>query len=898
MTMFRTVSGALTIYAGDPRPVHFPFFDAAGAPQSLSGRSFVFAVRREILTQAIFDPIPMILSNDGYYVTAPITADQATAIYEAGVGYPIVYDVIETTAGASTTRWTGRIAAQPSTALPSDAPPRWIDLPVAELVSDGPVVRVSERGAAGPGVEQRLKDLGDIAEADPALMRDKIREWGGEGGAPFAEAAEAAAQQAAGLVEPVQAIADFGGNAVQSAGRDFSFNPSSFKLQGMQRLVGAVNFKSSWEGTLDELMAAIDDPVAEAQLVDDAPRFVAAVHGAAALGCRLVYDEPIYFRTTADVNCGVNYPAKILYVQCQGDGKIVGAPTLPVQLLYFRNSSTQPGAMSNSVELWLDGVDATTEKVPGDPFSAHDCVYATGFSRKRFIGCKLKVADHYLDATGDSCLFTVGDDVAIIDCEFRGSRDLGVYLSGNAAGNANDSTYLMMANKYYYCRNAWKGSRNSRNIISVGDHLIGCVNGPACPAPSSNWDGMVGFNVVCIGTIFENMVSRCFDTRNSRNWDCSGFIVYGTLGIEKNGNIDPAATVVSLTGTTNSRFQGVVNVTGSHSNNSIIRIAALNSIIGAGNKVDIVATNSNIGYGVLEVAGNDNDISLKCGPDVAIPYSTVGANTRVEWSKNGERGVILGGIDVTPGRVQFGAIRTASTVLTAVPLARMIRVQTSSSVLDMTLPEGRPGDRVGFMKWPGSTDKFVNIRNPAGTTMIRLRDIGDYVWFTCEVAGAWTIENRYLSTFDRLVPDSTIVTASGSLSGTLTGRIIDVQPPSTSTIDAVLWNGAAAGDTAIVRKAAGSGSGAVAVKNGAGTTIQLLRDIGDIIILVSDGANGWSVVSTMTARLSAVVNGRLILQEMTAAQAGTAPAGCQILFIDSVDHVPKRKDSSGAVAVV
>ena len=228
MTMFRTVSGALTIYAGDPRPVHFPFFDAAGVAQSLSGRSFVFTVRRDILTQAIFDPIPMILSNDGFYVTAPITADQATAIYEAGVGYPIVYDVIETTAGASTTRWTGRIEALPSTALPSDAPPRWVDLPVAELVSDGPVIRVSERGAAGPGVEQRLKDLGDIPEADPALMRDKIREWGGEGGAPFAEAAGAAAQaagaaaQAAGearqqaesLVEPVQDIVSRGAQVI------------------------------------------------------------------------------------------------------------------------------------------------------------------------------------------------------------------------------------------------------------------------------------------------------------------------------------------------------------------------------------------------------------------------------------------------------------------------------------------------------------------------------------------------------------------------------------------------------------------------------------------------------------------------------------------------------------
>lgn len=215
MTMFRTVSGALMIYAGDPRPVHFPFFDAAGNPQSLSGRSFIFAVRREILTQTIFDPIPMTLSADGFYVTAPITAQQATAIFEAGREYAIVYDVIETTAGGSTTRWTGWIATQPSTALPHDAPPRWIDLPVAELVAEGATVRVSERGAAGPGVEQRLKDLGEIPEADPALMRDKIREWGGEGGEPFAQEAQAQAERA---TEFADVAVGFAGVASEQAG--------------------------------------------------------------------------------------------------------------------------------------------------------------------------------------------------------------------------------------------------------------------------------------------------------------------------------------------------------------------------------------------------------------------------------------------------------------------------------------------------------------------------------------------------------------------------------------------------------------------------------------------------------------------------------------------------------
>ncbi|WP_370169839.1 hypothetical protein, partial [Sphingobium abikonense] len=290
MTMFRTVSGALTIYAGDPRPVHFSFFDAAGAPQSLSGRSFVFAVRRDILTQAIFVPIPMILSGDGYYVTAPITADQATAIYEAGVGYPIVYDVIETTAGASTTRWTGRIAAQPSTALPSDAPPRWIDLPVVELVSDGPVVRVSERGAAGPGVEQRLKDLGDIAEADPALMRDKIREWGGEGAAPFAEAAETAAQQAAEVVQ----------EAYDTIGEVITILPSKADI------ILPVNYGASGDGVSPRDGAAI----------------LMAASAARLSGAPVVIDRPYL----VDETLSFGLSPKLQFV---GEGRFIQKPNIP-----------------------------------------------------------------------------------------------------------------------------------------------------------------------------------------------------------------------------------------------------------------------------------------------------------------------------------------------------------------------------------------------------------------------------------------------------------------------------------------------------------------------------------------------------------------------------------------
>jgi len=187
MTMFRTVASPLTLLVGNAKVVHFTFPLPSGQPRSLVGQTFIWVARRRLLTTPLIEPVALTLSTDGLYASAPISAEVVAQIADLGAGYLLDWDVIETTNGASTTRWTGQLRVLPSAVTPgeTDAAPSWVDLPYAEIISQGETLLISERGAMGPGLEQRLKDLGDIPEADPELARDKIREWGGEGAEPF-----------------------------------------------------------------------------------------------------------------------------------------------------------------------------------------------------------------------------------------------------------------------------------------------------------------------------------------------------------------------------------------------------------------------------------------------------------------------------------------------------------------------------------------------------------------------------------------------------------------------------------------------------------------------------------------------------------------------------------------
>ncbi|MBG6116801.1 hypothetical protein IWY39_000605 [Sphingobium sp. JAI105] len=191
MSMFRALAPVLTIWAANPRALRIVLLDKDRQPQDLTGRTATMAIRRSSMLEPRVT-VEAVLSSDGYAWLFLLAAQQCDLIYADGQAYGLSYDVIETYAGGSL-RWTGRIDPQPASDLPGDgAAPALVDLPVAELVSETDTILITERGAAGFGVEKRLKDLGRIDEATPAAMDAYIRGLGIAGAQPFAEVAEAA----------------------------------------------------------------------------------------------------------------------------------------------------------------------------------------------------------------------------------------------------------------------------------------------------------------------------------------------------------------------------------------------------------------------------------------------------------------------------------------------------------------------------------------------------------------------------------------------------------------------------------------------------------------------------------------------------------------------------------
>ncbi|MGW8204412.1 SGNH/GDSL hydrolase family protein [Sphingomonas bisphenolicum] len=196
MTMFRSQAPALTIWAANPRVLRVVLLERDGQPQDLTGRSATLSCRRSAMLEPRLT-VASILADDGLAWLFLLTADQCSLLYEDGLAYSVSYDVVET-AGGNSLRWTGRIDAQPASELPGGgAAPVVVDMPTVDIVSEIDTLAVSERGAAGFGVERRLKDLGEIEQADPAMMRNWLREKGAEGAAPYAESAAISANDAA-----------------------------------------------------------------------------------------------------------------------------------------------------------------------------------------------------------------------------------------------------------------------------------------------------------------------------------------------------------------------------------------------------------------------------------------------------------------------------------------------------------------------------------------------------------------------------------------------------------------------------------------------------------------------------------------------------------------------------
>lgn len=175
--------GALIVRAGEPKVLNISLAQADGTtPQNLESRTFALIVRRSSRTAPLFT-IAAELSPDGLYVSVMMTAQQATAIYEAGYAQALSYDFVELSGGASTTRFTERVQVQVAPSLPSDIVPIWAMLPYTEAMIRPDVMVITERGATGDGtpaleaaaqVAAAITELGEFtsersAEIDGAL---------------------------------------------------------------------------------------------------------------------------------------------------------------------------------------------------------------------------------------------------------------------------------------------------------------------------------------------------------------------------------------------------------------------------------------------------------------------------------------------------------------------------------------------------------------------------------------------------------------------------------------------------------------------------------------------------------------------------------------------------------
>lgn len=198
-------AGALIVRAGEPFALQVGYVDENGDQLDLTGRLFVLAIRYTDQTA------PLLTINaelDGQAVNAVAlgTAEQASQIYAAGLTRSLSYDFMELTGGATASRLTERVAVQPGSDIPGSVVPQYMDLPMLSVTLEAQRKLVVERGRPGFGAERRLYDAGLIDEPTLEKMDERYLQAGAEGARPFAEAAEAARDQA---IETANAISLF-----------------------------------------------------------------------------------------------------------------------------------------------------------------------------------------------------------------------------------------------------------------------------------------------------------------------------------------------------------------------------------------------------------------------------------------------------------------------------------------------------------------------------------------------------------------------------------------------------------------------------------------------------------------------------------------------------------------
>lgn len=751
-------AGALLVRDGEPFGVSIILLDAEGQPQDLSGRIFYLSVRYTDQSTP-FLTITSDLASDNLSAFLIGTAEQAAELFQKSQSRALSYDITEATGAI---RWFERVETDQGSGVAPTVPIVFPDLPASELRLQAQAIVVTERGATGPGVERRLYEKGLIAAEDTGLMIDKMREWGGEGGAPFAEAADAAAQaavearqQAENLVEPVQAIADKGSTAIKGlgVGRDISIATDA-DLVGVQA-VTPLAFMASWVGTAAALLAQV--AVNAAVLVDDGPRLQAAIIKAAELGHDLELPRPVY--TNTPINWTVN--GKRVHLKCSGNGEIIGGPGIDGPLIKIANSSSSGGTSARSVNCKIVGLKTNMQFVPSDPLSSRDHISVSGFNRVTMIGGESFSGQHYSAAGGDSGMFITANRVIVRDWQFYGMIDLAIYLSGSQGGNLDNRNVLLSGNTYTGCKNAWSAKRNYRYVRSSGEHFERCFNGPSAYAAGGTAGTLgqyAGSVVSVVGATFHDMENRCIDPRGSSNWNVTGMIVSGRFGRDNLNAVVPNACIIGIAGSSNNRFEFVADIDtsvwASDPSHAAVRITTYTNTlpnpsvttISTGNSVK--ATVKGIYNGLLEFAPcGKNTVELNL-TDVANPYTMPNGNgTRLILNNDGARSELVGNFDATPGRTAFGGqVRTASFSISLNAEDRFIQTRPDNALMQAVLPLNAPnGYQIGMVKVPGSGAGPVAFRDPTNSFNIGtpLREVGETIWAVCDGAGGWTPARAY-----------------------------------------------------------------------------------------------------------------------------------------------------------
>lgn len=197
-----TPAGALMVRSGEAFALPLILQNGAGENQDLLGRSFVLSFRFSRASEP-FLSVAGVLADDRFSVSFMVSAENATAIYEAGLSRALQGDITEV---GGTFRHSFPVTVDEGSGVPVDEPISLPNFPVTELVAMPGATIVVERGAQGYGAERRLYDAGLIDEPTVAAMDERYA----LAGAPFADAAaasavEAEAQAAAALADAERA---------------------------------------------------------------------------------------------------------------------------------------------------------------------------------------------------------------------------------------------------------------------------------------------------------------------------------------------------------------------------------------------------------------------------------------------------------------------------------------------------------------------------------------------------------------------------------------------------------------------------------------------------------------------------------------------------------------------